>query len=337
MNRAYFEKKIEAFYIHLKRYSDFNGMFARPCEEGFNVSNELVGEFEEYCQDKRLSYIMGIIGEWRKKYSPPNAGEWVNTDDYNRDKKRLFLFFDDMENVARMVCVDDTQEHLAQTAKEMERVETCRALCFETLPMVDALSKQVDYNSAMETIRRCFENEKGATSTNRAAVEIMSDGKKPPLRMFVNTTDEDKLFPQLHMLCVEAAKERLQGDKQERAIRYLDRFIKAWKTESKQPQQPQEITDILPKKALPIIERAIEKRMIEKTATGYKWLMGLQMLSCFAREMSIKFNMGKGRIAWKPFEILFGIERGKLRLNYNDIQKTGQDPKDAHMIDELYE
>ena len=129
--------------------------------------------------------------------------------------------------------------------------------------------------------------------------------------------------------------------REERKIKAMERLADAMEQQFKQvapeTQHPQGITGILPKEALTIIERAIEKRMIEKTATGYKWLMGLQMLSCFAREMSIKFNMGKGRIAWKPFEILFGIERGKLRLNYNDIQKTGQAPKDAHMIDELYE
>ena len=45
--------------------------------------------------------------------------------------------------------------------------------------------------------------------------------------------------------------------------------------------------------------------------------------------------MGKGeRIAWKPFEALFGIEKGKLRSNYNDIQKTGQNPSDIALVDE---
>lgn len=70
---------------------------------------------------------------------------------------------------------------------------------------------------------------------------------------------------------------------------------------------------------------------------GYKWLSKLQMLACFAREMSIRLKLGKGdRISWKPFETLFGIAKGKLRLNYNDIQKTGQDPRDAHLVDEVF-
>ncbi len=81
--------------------------------------------------------------------------------------------------------------------------------------------------------------------------------------------------------------------------------------------------------------RAIEFGLMDE---NYKWLKGLQMLSCFAREMSIKLNLGKGeRISWKPFEILFKIEKGRLRLNYNDIQKTGQQPKESNLIDSVFE
>ena len=69
----------------------------------------------------------------------------------------------------------------------------------------------------------------------------------------------------------------------------------------------------------------------------FRWLKGLQMLSCFAREMSLKYNLGKGeRISWKPFETLFGVPKGKLRLNYNDIQKTGQNPSEAYLIDKIF-
>ena len=78
---------------------------------------------------------------------------------------------------------------------------------------------------------------------------------------------------------------------------------------------------------------AIELGLMDK---DYNWLKGLQMLSCFAWEMSKALKMGKGdRIAWRPFEILFGVEKGKLRLNYNDIQKTGQNPSESYLIDQI--
>ena len=68
---------------------------------------------------------------------------------------------------------------------------------------------------------------------------------------------------------------------------------------------------------------------------NYKWQKGKQLLACFCHDMSQRLSLGKGeRIAWKPFEALFGIEKGKLRSNYNDIQKTGQNPSDIALVDE---
>lgn len=80
--------------------------------------------------------------------------------------------------------------------------------------------------------------------------------------------------------------------------------------------------------------KAIEFGLMDK---DYNWLKGLQMLSCFAWEMSKALKMGKGdRTAWRPFEVLFGVEKGKLRLNYNDIQKTGQNPSESYLIDQIF-
>ena len=84
--------------------------------------------------------------------------------------------------------------------------------------------------------------------------------------------------------------------------------------------------------------QAIELGLMDR---DYVWLKGKEMLSCFAREMSIALGIGKGtgadgqpRIAWKPFESLFGVE--KLRYNYNDIQKTGQSPSESYLIDGIF-
>lgn len=75
----------------------------------------------------------------------------------------------------------------------------------------------------------------------------------------------------------------------------------------------------------------------------YKWLKGLQLLACFAREMSLKFKWGKGvngngepRISWQPLEQFYGLKKYTLRSNYNDIQKTGQQPTDSALIDQLF-
>lgn len=104
-------------------------------------------------------------------------------------------------------------------------------------------------------------------------------------------------------------------------------------------EQPAE-TFILPPEldtpeARKYFDRAIEQGLMSE---DYKWLKGLQMLACFARDFSMKLSLGKGnRISWKPFESLFEIEPGKLRLNYNDIQKTGQNPSESDLIDKVFE
>lgn len=88
-------------------------------------------------------------------------------------------------------------------------------------------------------------------------------------------------------------------------------------------------------------EKAIDLGLMD---ADYNWLKGLQMLACFAREMSMKLQLGKGvngngqpKISWQPFEILFGLEKYKLRSNYNDIQKIGQSPIEIGLIDKVFE
>lgn len=89
-----------------------------------------------------------------------------------------------------------------------------------------------------------------------------------------------------------------------------------------------------------IWRQAIEKKLI---TDDFRWQKGLQLLACFAREMSLRFSLGKGvnsdgtkRINWKIFEELFNIEKGKLRSNYNDIQKTGIEPNEIMIINEIF-
>lgn len=105
--------------------------------------------------------------------------------------------------------------------------------------------------------------------------------------------------------------------------------------QDEQPQPQQIPTELDTPEAKVYLEKAIELGLMD---SNYKWLKGLQMLACFAVEMSKRLKLGKGeRISWKPFETLFSVKSGKLRLNYNDIQKTGQQPKESYLIDRVFE
>ena len=100
-------------------------------------------------------------------------------------------------------------------------------------------------------------------------------------------------------------------------------------------QQMQTSTSLQTDEAIKYMENARKLGLIDNNG---QWLKGLQMLACFARGMSVRLKLGKGeRISWQPFEKHFGIEKGKLRLNYNDIQKTGQAPTEVYLIDKVFE
>ena len=82
-------------------------------------------------------------------------------------------------------------------------------------------------------------------------------------------------------------------------------------------------------------QRAIDLGLMDD---NYKWLGGLQTCAYFASKMSDKLKLGKGeRINWKPFEALFGVPKGKLRLNLNDVIKTGGNPKNIKLIKNIFE
>lgn len=112
----------------------------------------------------------------------------------------------------------------------------------------------------------------------------------------------------------------------------LKEFACAYDYRAEPKQIPPELAT---KEAEKYFDKAIELKLMD---SKYRWLKGFQMLACFAREMSVRLHLGKGeRIAWKPFETLFNVPPGKLRLNYNDIQKTGQAPKESYLIDKIFQ
>ena len=114
---------------------------------------------------------------------------------------------------------------------------------------------------------------------------------------------------------------------------------------SEQPSHTQIQEKLIPEelntpRAREYLAKAIEKGLCD---SNYKWLKGKQLLSCFAREMSLELKLGTGqksdgtdRLSWKPFEVLFGIKARKLSGGLNDLKKTGQDPSDINLVDSIF-
>ena len=106
------------------------------------------------------------------------------------------------------------------------------------------------------------------------------------------------------------------------------------------------LTPVLPDalntdKAKAYLGKAIEIGLI---SGDYKWLGGSQLLAYFAQKMSVELGLGNGidsagrvRISWRPFEVLFNIKFNKLRLNYNDLQKAGNNPSKKYLVDQVFE
>lgn len=104
------------------------------------------------------------------------------------------------------------------------------------------------------------------------------------------------------------------------------------------PQAPQLPPELSTPEATGYFEKAIESELMD---SNYKWLKSKVLLACFAKEMSDRLKLGKGctgdgvpRVNWKIFENLFGISN--LRGALNDLKKTGADPLDINLVNDIF-
>jgi hypothetical protein len=116
--------------------------------------------------------------------------------------------------------------------------------------------------------------------------------------------------------------------------------------EQKTAAESKELKDLLPDElntdeAVKVFQRAIDRGLIKKTATGLKWNDTKQLLSYFADRMSNKFNLsskldkdGNVTTNWKIFEPLFACsnlrmaKQNWMRLN-TKFEPTGFEKVDA--------
>lgn len=212
----------------------------------------------------------------------------------------------------------------------------CEALNFpEREVMICDIAEIDDVVEAIKLIGRYFEKERGFIHIDTFMQQVNRINSKYPKVAYINTTSRNMLYPKLAERCKSDINKFIEGKfKQQRAERYIDDSMKQWE-QRKYTQQVRASASLQTDEAIKYMENARKLGLIDNNG---QWLKGLQMLACFAREMSVRLKLGKGeRISWQPFEKYFGIEKGKLRLNYNDIQKTGQSPTEVYLIDKVFE
>lgn len=155
------------------------------------------------------------------------------------------------------------------------------------------------------------------------------------LRMVNESNNDGAILPTISEIYI------WNKERKRTLCRLKDAFIKEYGEAFYEPQQPTLPKELDNDEAAKYFAKAIEIGLMDES---YNWSKGMQLLSCFAREMSLKLGLseaqnsdGTQRISWQPFEQLFKIDKGKLRSNYNDIQKTGQNPHGIELIDKIFE
>lgn len=186
--------------------------------------------------------------------------------------------------------------------RKLEYRETADFKVIEnTLLLVGKLSDTRNKVKAMEILRDAFAKELGAM-----ADKWVYDEPKPDVYVkFVNPKDEGFLYPHLAVLLKEAVLKKCRQDRKERVLSYIDAFMELWKEgrsnqasqeQQKRPQEatngytptiaqqeqkaasePKELKDLLPDElktdeAVKVFQRAIDRGLMRKTATGLEWL-----------------------------------------------------------------
>jgi len=105
------------------------------------------------------------------------------------------------------------------------------------------------------------------------------------------------------------------------------------------------------------VEKELPKELATPEAEGYfkkaielglmdndhKWLKKRSLLAYFALIWNEKHPLSKAknrdmttRNSFKPFEVYFGVDKGKLRLDVNDFQNSGYLPKEHELVELVF-
>ena len=284
----------------------------RTAKPGTNWPNGVDGRFIDIDDDGRYRFVPSTIGEWWDQ----GLSE-IKTRYYDlKEEEQYFNIIRKLPVVAWGLLPQYIRWEVEKNLKDIYSEYYGR--CFEVW------KSNVRYDIELM--------QKSANEIEAAFIRVMIEDES-------NRIEESskRLFPYL-----PEEEQRILIQVGDGFIRYLRDRLNELKPNHNQSSSVHQLPDQLDTdKARRYFRKAIDLGLMSEE---YEWLKGLQMLACFARDMSLKLNLNKAtnsdgtkRISWKPFENLFEVEQGKLRLNYNDIQKTGQNPSEIGLIDKVFE
>lgn len=244
-----------------------------------------------------------------------------------------------MENIFKKA-PKDKKKYYKDCAMQLE--------VFECKHHMRLIAAEADKDRALEIIGHYFELEKGHIRYNTRAYwhDLCAGNREPVVLKFENTSDEWQLYPILIKACnsIIDSLDDIDAEGKKRAHRHIIDFQTAWWSKLQQAQAPQVHR---PPKVLDTAEarkyfaRAIKAGLMSEQ---YEWLENSQaLLACFCREMSLKLGLekrqttdGKNFICWKPFGLLFGIDKDKLKGSLRDIEKIGQNPRGIDKVTSIF-
>ena len=218
----------------------------------------------------------------------------------------------------------------------MEQINCCRAfrpMCMEIL--FYKLSCERDSLKAIQLVREYFESEKGAVAES---LYRETNQEEHPCKLWVNTTDEKKLYPQLVILCKVRLQELIKQEHKKFNLqlieKYLNDFIEDWQKGFNRPSklQQKELTE----REKQYYEKAIKEGMAEKNDNGYKWLYNRSnkvSLAYFIKKIFCPKNIEQ--IPFKRLNNLWRVKRLDSAIDQLANAKTPQ--RWRHDIDKLFE
>lgn len=272
-----------------------------------------------------------------------------------------------MEQNKETECQDILEKLGFNDPSQVKILETCRVLKHTKIRLfVRRLLMEVrnpDLFRINKLIDAAFRNELGAIDRNvpiwevlRPQIPYKTKIEQPPKRIFVNTTDEAKLFPMIYDYCKEELeKVRTAEWMREKALKYLSLYYEEWKKGQQVAPEPPQGAPEPPQGApeIPTINNTDKERLVFGNALQkqcmtlvdghYKWNLTKSLLAYMCGKLycgdkikeddsdySRKYIKGNTQMPAQEVKSLFGVDVASNRYSIKEP------PRNSWKVDELF-